>query len=217
MEHENFEREIPEGYELSKYIDARKALFGLVMNIVAMIMLLIVAFVNVMLLGFTGWKFFAYIENPYRLTYVGVTVGLILMLVYIALHELVHGYAYKRKTGEKLTFGMSWSCAYCGVPNIYVYRKPALFAVLAPLVFFGLIFLLLTAVSLFVIAATKSPAVLNVLYPTYVALTILQGFHIGGCSGDIYVALLLCGRFKDDRALVRDTGPEQFFYVPVKK
>lgn len=216
MEHKNFEREIPDVYELAKYIDARKAIFGLLMNILALIILLIVAFVNIMLLGLVGYKIFL-IENLYQQTRVGLIVGVVLSLIYIVFHELVHGYAYKKKTGEKLTFGMSWSCAYCGVPNIYVYRRPAIFAVLAPFVFFGLIFLVLTAVSLFVMAITENAAVLSAVYLMYVALTVLQGLHLGGCTGDIYVTFLLYGRFKDDRVLVRDTGPEQFFYIPVEK
>ena len=216
MEHKSFEREIPDGYELAKYMDARKVIFGLVMNILALIILLIVAFVNIMLLGLAGYKVLA-IENLYQTTRIGIIVGVVLSLIYIVFHELVHGYAYKKKTGEKLTFGMSWSCAYCGVPNIYVYRKPAIFAALAPFVFFGSIFLVLTVVSLSVIAITGNTKVLNVFYTMYVALTILQGLHLGGCSGDVYVTLLLCGRFKDDRVLVRDTGPEQFFYIPIDK
>ena len=50
------------------------------------------------------------------------------MLLYIVLHELTHGIAYKLTTGRKLTFGFTLSVAYCGVPDIYVYRKAAMTA-----------------------------------------------------------------------------------------
>ena len=217
MENRNFERKLPEGYELAKYIDARKPMFGLVMNGIALLVLLAIAVINFALIAaVTGEGVFSNYSTVKSLGFGGV-FGTILSFVYIALHELVHGYAYKKKTGEKLTFGMSWSCAYCGVPDIYVYRKPALFAVLAPFVFFGVLFLGLTVVSLAVIAFTGNLAVLNVFCFVYVAVTVLQGMHVGGCSGDLYVALLLCRRFADDRTLVRDTGPEQFFYIPVKE
>ncbi|MCQ2122483.1 MAG: DUF3267 domain-containing protein, partial [Fibrobacter sp.] len=61
------------------------------------------------------------------------------MLVYIVLHELVHGAVYKLLTGQKLTFGFKASVAYCGVPDIYVYRRTALAALLAPFVVFDIV------------------------------------------------------------------------------
>ena len=120
----------------------------------------------------------------------------------IVLHELVHGIAYKTLTGEKLTFGISWSCAYCGVPNIYTYRKTAIISVMAPLVVFSVLFVIALA-----ILYSISP-----LY--YLAVAFVFGMHLGGCSGDIYVLYLLLTKFKNKKTLMRDTGPEQFFYIP---
>ena len=123
------------------------------------------------------------------------------MIAYIVLHELVHGIAYKSLTGEKLTFGMSWSCAFCGVPNIYTYRRTALISLTAPLIVFSVIFIAIAAVLYFV-----SP-----IY--YLIVSFLFGLHLGGCSGDIYVTILFLTKFKDKSTLMKDTGPEQFFYV----
>jgi hypothetical protein len=128
-------------------------------------------------------------------------VFLLAMVAYIILHELVHGVAYKIRTGERLTFGMSWGCAICGVPGIYTYRKTAIISVSAPLVLFSLILPPITALLYFV-----SP-----LY--YLISAFILGIHWGGCSGDIYVLLLFGVKFRKKNVLMRDTGPEQFFYV----
>jgi hypothetical protein len=133
---------------------------------------------------------------------VSTWVFLVIMFAYIVLHELVHGAAYKKMTGEKLTFGMSWSCAFCGVPHIYVYRNASLFAVLAPFTVFTLIFIPLTVVLYFV----------NPIF--YIFSALLLGFHLGGCSGDLYVTYLLLFKYKDKRTLIRDLGPDQYFYIP---
>ena len=124
------------------------------------------------------------------------------MIGYVVLHELVHGIAYKTLTGEKLTFGLSWSCAFCGVPNIYTYRKTAMISVIAPFAVFTVLLLPLLVLLYFI-----SP-----LY--FLIVAFIFGLHAGGCSGDLYVLYLLAVKFKDKRVLMRDTGPEQFFYVP---
>ena len=122
------------------------------------------------------------------------------LIAYIVLHELVHGAAYKLLTGQKLTFGITLTVAFCGVPEIYVYRRASLIAVLAPFVVFTVLGVVLLAV-----------------FPgawTRFFLLIFLGLHIGGCSGDLYNTWLYLTRFKDSRTLTRDTGPVQTFYVP---
>ncbi|MBQ3394346.1 MAG: DUF3267 domain-containing protein [Oscillospiraceae bacterium] len=122
------------------------------------------------------------------------------LLIYIVLHELTHGAAYKLLTGEKLTFGITLSVAFCGVPNIYVYRKASLISLLAPFAVFNIVFG--TAVFMAPNAWDKLIAAL------------LLGTHIGGCIGDLYITFLYLFRFRDPRTLMRDTGPKQTFYVP---
>ena len=99
---------------------------------------------------------------------------------------------------------MSWSCAFCGVPDVYVYRRAAMIAAAMPLAVFSAVFILLL-IPLFI---------LSPLYFSAVAL--LFSLHLGGCAGDGYVLILMTTRYKDSHTLVRDTGPEQFFYVPEK-
>ncbi|MBQ8409682.1 MAG: DUF3267 domain-containing protein [Clostridia bacterium] len=202
MKTQNFERELPSGYRQVKYINAKDAKLGIIFNLVALAVLAVVIAVAWLLLPDCGESCLV-VEDPVE-TLVALVVFLVAMVGYVVLHELVHGIAYKSLTDEKLTFGMSWSCAYCGVPNIYTYRRTALISLVSPLIVFSAVFIALTVALYFV-----SP-----IY--YLMSAFLLGLHLGGCSGDIYCTLLFLFKFKDKRTLMRDTGPEQFFYVPLK-
>ncbi|MBE6593103.1 MAG: DUF3267 domain-containing protein [Ruminococcaceae bacterium] len=198
---QNFEREIPAGYRQALYINAKNAKFGIIFNLIAVLVL--VAVMALALLSLTARDIsFAPSDVDSSDRLIAYFVFLILLIAYVILHELVHGIAYKSQTGEKLTFGMSWSCAFCGVPNIYTYRKTALIAVVAPFAVFTLLFIPILIYFYF----------FNSFY--YVLIAFIFGMHLGGCSGDLYVLYLLTARFKDEKTLMRDTGPEQFFYVP---
>ena len=195
----SFERELPEKYAKAKYINAKDVKLGIIFNLIALVVLAAVIVVAAIPL---------YIGNVDVLdldivpTLIALAVFMLAMIAYIVLHEIVHGIAYKKLTGEKLTFGMSWSCAYCGVPNIYTYRRTALIALVSPLIVFTLILIPLTVALYFT----------EPLY--YMLSAFILGLHLGGCSGDIYCTLLFLFKFKDNRVLMRDTGPEQYFYVP---
>ena len=191
----SFERDLPEGYRQVKHIDAKNLKLGIIFNLIGSLIA-----IAVILLGCI--PFFVSGTDISPFLFGALVLGLIASFVYVVLHELVHGAAYKKLTGEKLTFGLSWSCAFCGVPKIYTYRRTALIAVLAPFVVFSLLFGILAAVLYFV------------SLPLYLILVFLFGFHVGGCAGDLYVTILLLFKFKDKGTLMRDTGPEQFFYVP---
>lgn len=199
---ESFERELPNGYRQALYINAKETKFGIIFNLIAFAVLIVVmaaAFFALKLGGGLRADIFD-MDLPQLILAEVVFIGS--MLGYIVLHELVHGIAYKALTKEKLTFGISWSCAFCGVPSIYTYRRTALIAVIAPFAVFTLLLVPIIALLYY----------LNPLY--YLMVAFIFGLHLGGCSGDLYVTLLLLTKFKDKRVLMRDTGPEQFFYVP---
>ena len=201
MKNKNFERDIPEGYKPVKYINAKDAKFGIIFNLIALVVL-----VAVMAVAIPPLASNPLLDEGVDLTELSISMWAFVLatVVYMILHELTHGIPYKKLTGEKLTFGMSWSCAFCGVPHIYVYRKTALIAVLAPFTVFTLIFIPLTVALYFV----------NPIY--YIFSALMSGLHLGGCSGDLYVTYLLLFKYKDEKTLMRDTGPEQYFYVPAE-
>lgn len=201
MKEKNFCRELPAGYTQAFYLNCKDMKVGLIFTLVSFVVLAWVLALSAvpLLLGAKP----GYMVKFEGFQALGVTYGfLALMLLYIILHELVHGLFYKALTGEKLTFGISWSCAFCGVPNIYTYRRTALLSAAAPLVIFTVLMLPVQIALFFV-------------HPLcYWMMALIFGIHLGGCCGDGYLLLLLFTRFKDPRTLVRDTGPEQYIYVP---
>lgn len=189
----NWEKDLPSGYREALVIDAKdnkKLVRG--MGIAALLLFALFLWIGIL----TQWSGMKQQAPSMKLAF-GFFVSL---LVYIVLHELVHGAAYKLLTGQKLTFGLTMTVAFCGVPEIYVYRKASLIAVLAPFV----VFTILSVVLLFVLP--------DPWMRFYVLLFL--GLHIGGCSGDLYNTWMYLTRFKDPRTLTRDTGPKQTFYVP---
>ena len=200
MEKNNsFERELPSGYKEIKHINARDKKTGVIFNLIAFAVIILVMAIASLILFVNQEPTFETDSVGFILVY---AVFIASMAAYVVLHELVHGIAYKALTGEKLTFGLSWSCAYCGVPNVYTYRRTALIALVAPFITFTVILLPITVWMYFV----------DPLY--YLLSAFLLGLHLGGCSGDIYCTLLFLFKFKDKKTLMRDTGPEQFFYLP---
>lgn len=190
----SFEAELPAGYREVFSIDAANKKIGLILNVAAAVVTLALIVLAVALIR----------PNLTGLTYGGTMLRLGIlcaaMLVYIVLHELTHGAAYKLLTKQKLKFGLTMTVAYCGVPDIYVYRKTALISLLAPLAVFGLVFGL---------AALLLPTDIDRLLAA-----ILFSLHIGGCAGDIYDAILFLFKFRSPKTLMRDTGPMQTFYLP---
>ena len=193
----NYELELPQNYKLVKTIDAKNAKVGVILNLIALAVMLACVVGAYFIVGV---PFAELIDaEHYAGTFIRLAVFLVVMVAYVVLHELVHGAAYKALTKQKLTFGLTLTVAFCGVPNIYVYRKTALIAVLAPFVVFLPVFLVLCFVL---------PTALDKLLAAF-----MLGMHVGGCSGDLWVAGLLLFKLRDKATLMNDTGPKQTFYV----
>ncbi len=198
MKEKSFERELPGGYKQVFHLSATNVKVGVIFNCIALVIMLLVITVFSLPILLNE----ALLERIEIASFiVPLYVSLPLILIYMVLHELVHGIAYKCQTGEKLKFGISWSCAFCGVPQIYVYRRTALIALVAPLVVFTAILLPLTI------------AMYYCSFLLYVAFAVVFALHLGGCAGDIYITFLLLFKYRDNKMLMRDTGPEQFIYL----
>ena len=192
MEHQTFERAIPEGYREVYHIDAANKKTGLLLTLGSLLIAACLIFF-----------FFLSIDSlsidlrnlmKYNLVF------LVVMLAYVILHELTHGAVYKTLTKEKLRFGITWSAAFCGVPDIYTYRDTALKSLGAPLVLFSVILIPLL-IWLYRVDAGW-----------YLVAGLIFSLHISGCIGDLYMTALLLTKFKDPATLMRDTGPEQWIY-----
>ena len=183
-----FEPTLPDGYREIFHIDATSKKAAILMNLAAVVLMILSVIVCVRLIHpasftFTVWPMF---------------VMLAVLFVYMVAHELVHGAAYKLMTGQKLSFGLTGTVAYCGVPDIYVYRKTALVSLLAPFTVFSI---------LFIAGMILIPGYFNKILCAF-----LFSAHFGGCVGDLYDTLLYLFRFRSPDTLMRDTGPAQTFY-----
>lgn len=189
----NFEYELPEGYTSKMEIDAKDKKIGIIFNVLALVFLILI-----IIIGVTIYKS-VYKEIVFNYKIIYILPFMFTMIIYIILHELVHGLFYKIFTKQKLVFGLSWSCAFCGVPNIYVYRKAAMYTIIAPFVIFTIVFL----VPLFFISE----------FSLFILVLIIFGAHFGGCVGDLYLFVLLLFKFKDKNTLLNDTGPKQNIFM----
>lgn len=185
----NYESALPEGYEEVYIIDAGNKKTGLLMNAAAVVIAAVIIFISVKLI-----KPENFFDNYSLARNLLLPAALVIM---VFLHELIHGEAYKCLTGQKLSFGLTVSVAYCGVPDIYVYRRTAIISLLAPFFTF-----LLTAILVFFLEDKWDK-----MY-----LMIFEAVHVGGCAGDLYDTYLYLFRFRDPDTLMRDTGPKQTFY-----
>ncbi len=193
-----FEKQLPEGYIEKKHINAKDKKTGIVPNLVALAVMVLTVAVAVLTIVVNEARFGQGVEEPIRLS--SGLLFIACLAAYIVLHELVHGAVYKIFTGEKLTYGISFSCAFCGLPDVYTYRRTALAALLAPFAVFTLLLLPICIWLYFV-------------HPYYYMMSALfLGIHIGGCSGDIYMTYILLFKYSSSDTLIRDTGPEQFIY-----
>lgn len=186
----HFETELPEGYKPIGVVDAKDKKTILLMNLASIVL----TAAPIALLFFLIRPFGAPMRNLLALDLALV----VMMLAYIVLHELVHGAAYKLLTHRKLTFGISLTVAYCGVPDIFVYRRAAMIALLAPFTVFSVIFIAGLLIA--------SDPWVKMLF------AILFSLHFGGCVGDLYDTFLYLTRYRDPEILMQDTGPRQTFY-----
>lgn len=185
---------LPENYVEAKTVDASNKKMGILLNLAALTVTVTGSFISALIIK--PQDFFHNVD--------GVTIAVLcaILLSYIVLHELVHGAAYKIMTKRKLRFGVVSTAAFCGVPDIYVYRKCALISLFAPLTVFTVVF-------------SAAVFLLNSEWHKFFCSVILFA-HVGGCAGDIYGIVLLLAKYRDPATLMRDTGPKQTFYVPKK-
>ena len=115
-------------------------------------------------------------------------VYIVLVIVYIFLHELVHGIAMKICGTKKVKFGLTRTYAYAG-SNDYYDKKSYIFIALAPVVLWGIV---LVIVNLFVPVEW------------FWVVYFIQIFNFSGASGDLFVTVKF-SRLPSD-ILIQDSG-----------
>ena len=122
-------------------------------------------------------------------------VLIIAMLVYMVLHELVHGITMKAFGTKKVKYGFTGMYAFAGSDDYYD-RKSYITVALAPVVLWGIVL-----------------TVVNMLVPMewFWVVYLVQITNISGAAGDLYVTVKFCRLPKD--ILVRDWGVRMAVYA----
>lgn len=120
---------------------------------------------------------------------------LVLMIVYMVLHELVHGAAMKICGTKKIMYGFTGMYAFAGSDEYYD-KRGYIFIALAPVILWGAVL-----------------AVVNCLVPTewFWVVYLLQVMNISGAAGDLYVTVKFLPLPKD--ILVKDYGVGMTVYT----
>ena len=163
---------------------------ALLVNIYGIIIMVVMAvFIPLLIMG--GIIEFN-LETTFPLFFIVLLISLIL---YIPLHEIVHGIVLKKYTDEKLSFGWKLVYAYCGSKEAVVDRKEYYAVALAPLLVFSVVF-----ISLMVL----NPSLSLVWY-------VMEIMNVSGSVGDIYVSIKL-RKEKSRDILITDSGTEMSFW-----
>ena len=118
------------------------------------------------------------------------------VVVYIVLHELVHGVTMKICGTKKVKYGFTGVYAYAGSDDYY-YKRPYIAIALAPIVVWGVVL-----------------GVINLLVPTewFWVVYGIQLMNLSGAGGDLYVTAKF-RRLSND-VLIRDYGVGMQVYAP---
>ena len=163
---------------------------ALLVNIYGIIIMVVMAvFIPLLIMG--GIIEFN-LETTFPLFFIVLLISLIL---YIPLHEIVHGIVLKNYTDEKLSFGWKLVYAYCGSKEAVVNRKEYYAVALAPLLVFSVVF-----ISLMVL----NPSLSLVWY-------VMEIVNVSGSVGDIYVSIKL-RKEKSRDILITDSGTDMSFW-----
>lgn len=163
---------------------------ALLVNIYGIIIMVVMAvFIPLLIMG--GIIEFN-LETTFPIFFIVLLISLIL---YIPLHEIVHGIVLKKYTDEKLSFGWKLVYAYCGSKEAVVDRKEYYAVALAPLLVFSVVF-----ISLMVL----NPSLSLVWY-------VMEIMNVSGSVGDIYVSIKL-RKEKSRDILITDSGTDMSFW-----
>jgi len=183
--------ELPEGYREIKRVNLQKdKKVAIGVNLAALVIAAVVFAVGNAFVPFS-LRIGAENLSAYALGCLGVAVA---MIAYLVAHELVHGIFIKRYSGKKAKYGFTGLYAYAG-SDAYFGRRQNITIALAPVVVFGVLFLLLN------IALPR-----QWFWPIY----FLQIINLSGAAGDLYITALMKKLPAD--VLTTDVGVEMVMY-----
>ncbi len=126
--------------------------------------------------------------------FIRLAVFILGMILYMILHELVHGIFMKKFSGVKPHYGFTLTYAYAG-STAYFNKKHYIIIALAPIVVWGIV---LTIINLFTPVSW------------FWVVYMIQIMNISGAAGDLYVTYKFSKMPKD--ILVYDSGVAMTVY-----
>lgn len=177
---------LPDGYKEIYFIDLQKnKRMALLVNLLAT--LISVVLVVPMHFAIPITILFSF-EKGLGNYFLKFGVLFLLIILYMVLHELVHGIAMKICGTKKVKYGFTGMYAFAGSDDYY-HKKPYIFIALAPVVLWG------------VVIAIINPFITK---EWFWVVYFLQVTNLSGAAGDLFVTIKF-SRFPKD-ILVKDYG-----------
>ena len=177
---------LPEGYKELYAIDLQKnKKLSVLVNVLAILIAVLLVVPMHFVRPITALFSMADGLGAYALRFV---VLLVLMVVYMILHELVHGVAMKLCGTKKVKYGFTGLYAFAGSEDYYD-KRSYIFIALAPVVLWGLVLALITPF---------------VSLEWFWVVYLLQVSNLSGAAGDFFVTVRF-SRFPQD-VLIKDHG-----------
>ena len=177
---------LPEGYHEIYEIDLQKdKKMALIVNLLAIVIsVLMIVPMHFVVPFFTLFS----MESGLQRYMFRFGVLIVLIVLYMVLHELVHGTAMKICGTKKVKYGFTGMYAFAGSEDYYD-KKSYIFIALAPVVLWGIVL-----------------AIINwfVSVEWFWVVYMIQIMNISGAAGDLFVTVKF-SRFPQD-ILIRDHG-----------
>ncbi len=184
--------ELPEGYKEIFSIDLQKdKKAALLVNGIGLIIMLALCVIGHLIVPIN-----AVFHNEQGL-WIQLIRPLILIagiIVYMVLHELVHGTAMKHFGARKVKYGFTGMYAFAGSEECF-YNKPYIVIALAPVIVLGAVLLVINCF---------------VGEPWFWVVYFIQVTNLSGAAGDIYVTYKFSKMPED--ILIRDVGVSMTVY-----
>lgn len=184
---------LPVGYREIYSVNLQKdKKTALIVNIASLILMVIFVIIGILIVPISSYTFID--DGSIVTALLKLIVALAGMIVYLILHELVHGITMKYYGAKKVKYGFTGLYAFAGCEE-YFTKKSYIVIALAPIVVWGVV---LAVVCCFV---PKS---------WFWVVYFIQIMNLSGAAGDLYVTCKF-SKFPKD-ILINDTGLEMKVY-----
>lgn len=184
--------ELPNGYKETFSINLQKdKKAALLVNGIALVIFLVLCVIGHFIVPIS--TLFS-MEQGLGLYFIRFLILIAGIIVYMFLHELVHGAAMRHFGAQKVKYGFTGMYAFAGSED-YFRKKPYIVIALAPVIVWGIVLLIINCF---------------VGGPWFWIVYFIQICNISGAAGDIYVTYKFSKMPED--ILIRDVGVAMTVY-----